>query len=179
MRGTCLLWKGEPMVVVDKEIFAPGKGAAVARLKLKSIKTGRVLTEVVKTTEMVEDAEVEHRQVDYSYDSGSAFVFVDPRSYEQFEADPEVVGEDARFLQEGDSYGLMIYEGKVISVQPPKKVIFKIEQAEEAVRGDTVTAGTKSATLSNGTVVKVPLFIRAGDEIIINTETGEYVGKRN
>ncbi len=179
VRGTYLKWRGEPVVVADKEIFAPGKGSAVSRLKLKNLVTGKVLKEVLKTTEMVEEIEVNRRKVQYSYMSGQSVVFMDMRTFEQFEVDEQVMGEDKRFLKEGVDYDLVIWEGKTLSVELPKKMTFKVVEAEDSVKGNTVTAADKGAKLDNGLVVKVPLFIKAGEEIVVSTEDGGYVSRKN
>jgi len=178
-KGMFLQWRGEPVLVVDKEFFNPGKGAAVVRLKLKGVKTGNVVREVLKTDEMVEEIEVYHRHVQFLYKTGSEFVFMDPHSYEQIEVGKNVVGEAEKYLQEGKEYILAVWEGEVISLKLPKKMVFTVVKTENAVRGDTVTGATKPAILENGMEVKVPLFIKKGEKIIVNTETGEYVSRKN
>ena len=174
-----LKWRGEPVLVVDKEFFNPGKGSAVVRLKLKNLKTGNVVREVLRTDEMVDEIRVDHRKVQFLYKSGDQFVFINPKTYEQIEVDKKIVGDAEKFIKEGEEYSLAIWGGQVVNITLPKKIVFEVVHTEAAVRGDTVTGATKPATLDNGAVVKVPLFIKKGEKIIINTETGEYVGRKN
>lgn len=178
-KGMFLQWRGEPVLVVDKEFFNPGKGAAVVRLRLKNLKTGNVLREVLRTDETVEEIQVEYQQAQFLYKSGNQFVFMNPKTYEQIEVEKEVVGELEKFIKEGEEYTLSIWEGRVVNITLPKKIVFEVIQAEKSVKGDTVSGATKPVTLDNGAVVKVPLFIKKGDKVIINTQTGEYVGRKS
>ncbi len=178
-KGIFLQWRKAPVLVLDKEFFNPGKGAAVVRLKLKNIKTGSVIREVLRTDEGVEEIEIEHQRLQFLYKSGNQYVFMNPRTYEQLEVDESVVGEARDFIKEGEEYKLSIWEGKVVNLEPPKKIVFTVVTAEDAVKGDTATTATKMVTLENGAEIKVPLFIKKGERIIVNTETGEYVGRAN
>lgn len=178
-KGIFLQWQNEPVLVVDKEFYNPGKGSAVVRLRLKHLKTGLVTKEVLKTDENVEEAEVNHHQTQYMYKTKDAYHFMNPRTYEQYEAPASVMGEGEKYLKEGEEYLLAIWENKVVAFVLPKKMVFTVTQAEEGVKGDTVTGATKPVVLDNGAVAKVPLFIKEGEKIIINTQTGEYVGRKN
>lgn len=178
-KGMFLLRKEGIFLVVDKEFFNPGKGAAVVRLKLKDLKSGHVVREVLKTDELVEEVAVEYRRFQFLYQNGDQFVFINPRNYEQFEVEEKVIGEGRVYLKEGKEYRVALYQGKVLAVIPPKKMVFKVEKTEEAVKGDTVTGATKPALLENGLTVKVPLFVKKGDKVVISTETGEYLGREN
>lgn len=162
---------------MDKEFFNPGKGAAVVRLKLKGLKSGNVVKEVIKTSEGVEEVQVEYSRGQFLYRTGDKFVFMNPHNYEQIEIDEKVVGEDEQFIKEGEEYKIALLDGEVVSVSPPKKIVFEVTQAEDAVKGDTATGATKSVVLENGSTVKVPLFIKRGEKIIVSTETGEYAGR--
>ncbi len=179
-KGNYIYWRGEPNLVVGKEFYSPGKGAAVVRLKLKSLTAGKVLQEVLKTDEQVKEVEIAHQKVQYLYKTKENFVFMNPHTYEQFEVSPKIIGDNEKYIKEGESYLLALLEGKAIDISLPKKMIFKVIKAENAVKGDTASgsAATKLATLDNGTVIRVPLFIKEGEEVIINTETGEYVGRK-
>jgi len=177
-KGMFLKWHGEPVLVADKEFFNPGKGTAVVRLKLKGVKTGSVVKEVLKTDERVEEIRVEHKRLIFAYKNGNQFVFMDPRTYEQFEVDSRAIGEAEKFVQANKEYGLIFWEGQAISMSLPKKMIFTITKTERAVKGNTVTGATKLATLNNGATVKVPLFIKEGEEVIVSTETGEYISRK-
>lgn len=166
-------------MIVDKEFHNPGKGAAVVRLKMKNLKNGNVVREVMKTDEVVEEIHVEHRRLHYSYRSGSQFVFMDPRTYEQVEVSEKVVGEVEKYIKEGEEYTLATWSGEIVNITPPQKIVFEVVYTEDAVKGNTVTGATKPAKLDNGLEIKVPLFIKKGEKIIVNTESGEYVGRKN
>jgi len=178
-KGMFLQWRDEPVLVVDKEFFNPGKGSAVVRLKFKNVKTGNVVKEVLRTDDGVEEIQIDHHRLQFLYKSGSDFVFMNPRTYEQMEVNDKVVGEVAKFIKEGEEYKLAIWEGQVVEIISPQKMVFTVVETENAVKGDTVSGATKPATLDNGTAIKIPLFIKKGEKIIVNTETGEYVSKAN
>lgn len=167
------------MVVTEKEFYNPGKGATVVRLKLKNLQNGQVLKEIIKSTESIEEIEVLHQKVQFSYKAKDKFVFMNPYTYEQVEIPAEVVGDNERYIKEGDDYTVALWEGKPIELQVPKKMSFKVIKSEESARGNTVTGATKPVTLDNDAVVNVPLFVKEGDEITLNTETGAYTGRKN
>lgn len=178
-KGMFLDWGGDPVLVADKEFYNPGKGAAVVRLKIKNLKTGNVTKEVLKTDEAVEEIDVSLKKCQFLYQSGDQFVFMDGRSFEQIEVEKKVIGEAKQFIKEGEQYGLSIWQEKVIAVLLPKRIVFEIAKTEQAVKGDTVTGATKPATLENGTVIQVPLFIKKGEKVVVSTETGQYVSRKN
>lgn len=167
--------------MVDKELHSPGKGSAVIRLKLKSLKTGNVIKEVLKTDDWAEEITVDHRPAQFLYRSGDQFVFMNPQTYEQYEVEALLVGDDEGFLKESHEYQLAIYEGKVIGVRMPQKMVLEVVESEESAKGNTATgsAATKPVKLETGMIVKVPLFIKKGEKIIVNTETKEYIGRKN
>lgn len=165
-------------MVVEKEFHNPGKGAAVVRLKLRGLKTGNVTKEVIKTDQEIEEATVEHKPVNFLY-KGENFVFVSPFTFEQYEVEPKILAGEEGFIKEGEEYQIAIYEGRVIGVRMPKKIVFEVTEAEDSSRGDTVTGATKPVKLDSGLVVQVPLFIKKGEKILVNTETKEYMGRKN
>lgn len=177
-KGVYLNWRGEPTLVLDKEFHNPGKGSAVVRLKLYGLTSGSVVKEVLKTDESVEEISVERRPAQFMYLAGDQFVFVHPHTFEQYEVEGKIVGDKKGFIKEGSEYQLVVYQGEVIGVVLPMKMALKIIETEDAVKGDTVTGATKSAKLETGITVKVPLFIKNGEEIYVNTETKEYVSRR-
>ncbi|HUW21151.1 MAG TPA: elongation factor P [Candidatus Bathyarchaeia archaeon] len=178
-KGIYLKWHDEPVLVADKEFYSPGKGSAIVRLKLKNLKNGNVLHEVIKTDEMIEETAVDYLMAQYLYKDENRFVFMDPRSYEQYQVAEKLVEDSQGLIKEGLEYQLVIYENEVIGINFPTKMSFKVIEAEVSDKGNTVTAATKSAKLETGIVVKVPLFIREGDVITIDTETKGYVGRKN
>ncbi len=177
-KGLFLRQQGELVLVVDKEFFNPGKGSAVVRLKLKNLKTGRVRRQVLRTDEMVEPVEVNYRRLQYLYRQGENFIFMEPRSYEQFEIPARLLESLQGLLKEGENYLVAFYQQIPLNVAPPKKMALKVVETQAGARGDTVTSASKEATLETGLVVKVPLFIKKGEIILINSERRQYVGRQ-
>jgi elongation factor P len=179
VKGTCLLQKGQPYLVVEREFHNPGKGTAIARIKMKSIKDGSVLSLTVPTQQEVEDAEVAIVNCQYQYSDQDNFHFMDNESYEQYEV-PIADNEDKKFyLQENGVYEITIWEGKVIDIKIPYKVVFTVAESENYVKGDTVSGATKPITTETGLTVRVPLFIKQDEKILVNTETNEYLERVN
>ena len=166
-------------MVVDREFHTPGKGTAIARVKMKSIKDGSVLTLTIPTQQEVEDAQVEYHTCQYQYTDPESYHFMDTDSYEQFEI-PIAGHEDTKFyLKEGESYDLTFWEGTVIDIKIPYKVVFIVAESENYIKGDTVSGATKPIVTETGLTVRVPLFIKQGEKIRVNTETNEYVERVN
>ena len=179
VKGSCLLQKGQPFLVVEREFHNPGKGTAVARVKMKSIKDGSVLSLTIPTQQEIEDAQVDIKGCQYQYADQDNFHFMDGESYEQYEVPIDENAEKKFYLKEGDSYELTIWEGKVIDIKIPYKVVFTVAESENYVKGDTVSGATKPVVTETGLTVRVPLFIKQGEKILVNTETNEYVERVN
>jgi len=178
-KGTCLLQKGQPYLVVEREFHIPGKGTAIARVKMKSIKDGSVLTVSIPTAQEVEDAQVELRKCQYQYSDQDNYHFMDNDSFEQYEVSIADNPDKKFYLKESDNYDLIIWEGKVIDIGIPYKVVFTVAESENYVRGDTATGVTKPVVTETGLTVRVPHFIKQGEKILVNTETNEYVERVN
>jgi len=178
-KGMFLLVKGEPHLVAEREFVNPGKGSAFVRLKLKSLVTGQVLKQVNKSQESVEDITVETREAQYLYADSEAYVFMDMGTYEQFTVPMDGQEDKKLFMREGDTYQLSFWEERPIDILLPYKIVLAVTQAEHALKGDTVSGATKPVTMETGLVVKVPLFIKEGDRLLVNTETREYVERVN
>jgi len=179
VKGTCLLQKGQPYLVVDREFHNPGKGTAVARVKMKSIKDGSVLSMTIPTQQEVEDAQVELRTCQYQYADQDNYHFMDNESFEQYEVSIADAPDKKLYLKDGDAYDITIWEGKVIDIKIPYKVIFTVAESENYIKGDTATGATKPVITDTGLTVRVPLFIKQGEKILVNTETNEYVERVN
>ena len=174
-KGTFLLMKNEPHLVVEREFVNPGKGSAFVRLKMKSLVTGRGLQQVIKSQDTVEDINVEHKDAQFLYADAENYHFMDLESYEQFTM-PLSGQEDRKlFLKEGDTVQLSFWDDRPIDILLPYKIVLTVTQAGIGLKGDTVSGSTKQVTLETGLVIKVPLFIKEGDKLLINTETREYV----
>jgi elongation factor P len=179
-KGMCLLIKDEPYLVTEREFVNPGKGAAFVRLKLKNLKTGSVLRETIKTSESVEEADVYERDGQFLYPDDMGYHFMDTETYDQFIVPQEDDFEEkALYMKEGDPYPVVFFESEPIDIKLPLKMVFKVTEAQDAVKGDTVTGATKIIKVETGLEVKVPLFIKEGDKILVNTESGDYVERVN
>ncbi len=175
-RGLVLAFKNEPHLVVDFQHVNPGKGSAFVRTRLKALKTGKVVENTFKSDETIEFMEMERKKVQYLYGTPTEQTFMDMKTYEQFSVGSEVIGEYAQYLKEGLEVVLLVDENGVpITVDFPKKVTLKVAEAPPAVKGDTSGNVTKEIVLENGLKVRVPLFIKEGDAVIVNTDTSEYV----
>jgi len=178
-KGSCLLQNGQPYLVVDREFHTPGKGTAIARVKMKGIRDGAVLTLTIPTQQEVEDAQVENHTCQYQYADTENYHFMDSDSYDQYEV-PIKSHEDKKFyLKEDNSYELTFWEGSVIDIKIPYKVVFTVAESENYIKGDTVSGATKPIVTETGLTVRVPLFIKQGEKIRVNTETNEYVERVN
>jgi len=165
-------------MVVDISFVSPGKGSAFYRTKLKNLFTGRVVEYTYKSGEKVEEVLVETHEAEYSYFDGANYVFIEPRTFEQFMVPVEVMGDDKVYLKEGILYRIKFYDDKPVGVTLPKSIICTIVEAENSVKGDTATSAMKYATLDTGARVLVPLFVKVGEEISISTDGGTYLSRK-
>ncbi len=175
--GLKIMLDGDPYVIVENEFVKPGKGQAFNRVKVRNLKTGRVIEKTFKSGESVEAADVVDVEMQYLYTDGEFWHFMHPETFEQVAADKVAVGDAAKFLKEQDMVQVTLWNGAPLTVTPPNHVILKVTECEPGVRGDTATGATKPATVETGAVVKVPLFVEEGDLIKIDTRTGEYLGR--
>ena len=178
-KGLYVLFNGEPHLVTEREFVKPGKGQAFDRLKIKNVRTGLVQRPVIKSHESVEDITVEEHRSQFLYADESAYHFMDTETYEQFEIPMTGFEENKDYMKEGDTYDIVMWESSPLGIKLPLKETYTVTDAEEAVRGDTVTGATKTVVCETGLQVKVPIFIKAGDRILVNTDTGEYVERVN
>lgn len=175
--GLKVLIDGEPFSILENEFVKPGKGQAFNRVRLRNLKTGRVIERTFKSGESVEGADVHETDLQYLYSDGDSWHFMDAGSYEQFTADARVVGEAAKWLKEQDLCMVTFWNGELLTVAPPNFVVLMVSETEPGVRGDTASGATKPAILETGAVVKVPLFVDKGELIKVDTRTGEYVAR--
>lgn len=162
--------------MVSVEFYSPGKGSAVVRTRLKSLKTGRVLDFTFKSGETAEELAVDTREMQYLYKTGEEYFFMNQVTFDQTSLTGEMLGDFRKFIKEGDIVQVLLYEGTPLGIRYPKKVKLKVSEADEATRGNTITGGAKKMViLETGVSVAVPLFINKGDTVVVDTETGEYV----
>jgi len=174
-RGMALLYDGELYEIVEYEHSKRGRAGAVAKTKLRHLKTGRVTSATFKGPENTESAFLESRQLQYVYHDGSDFVFMDTERFDQFPIAKDVLGEKAEYLVEGNNVIGCYYNDVLVKVDVPNFVELKVTHTEPGVKGDTVSNVEKPATLETGVVVSVPLFVKEGDTLKIDTRTGTYV----
>lgn len=174
-----LLFKGSPHLVTKTEFHAPGKGSAFMKCKLKSVLNSNTIEFTFKSNETVETAEVESKELQFLYDDGEAVVFMDPRTFDQAEVPRDLVEEKLGFFTPEMRCYVLFYQEKAIGVRLPSNVKLKVTESQDAVAGNTVNAPKKSVVVETGMEVMVPLFIKQGDVISINTDTGEYLSRVN
>lgn len=176
-KGQYVMHNGQPHAVTKADFVSPGKGSAFTRAKIKNLKTGAVLEYTYKTTEKVELADIESVEMQYAYFDGTNYVFMNPRTFEQMEVPADLISDVAGFLKEEMVCYVQLHDGVPIGIFPPQKVTLKVTHTEDAVAGDRANAPKKPATLETGAEVMVPLFVKQGDLINIDTETGTYVSR--
>jgi elongation factor P len=173
--GMCIMYDGKMWIIVEFQHVKPGKGGAFVRTKLKELKSGRVVDVTFRAGEKLEDVRIETKRMQYLYNDGTAFHFMDADSYEQFELAAEFIGDAAQWLSENDDVQIMYAGGEMMGVEPPMFVELEVTETEPGFKGDTVQGGTKSATLSTGAVVQVPMFVEIGDRLKVDTRDGRYI----
>ena len=175
--GLKIMIDGDPCSIIENEFVKPGKGQAFNRVKIRNLKTGRVIERTFKSGESVEGADVMDIELQYLYNDGEFWHFMDQNSFEQHAADATAVGDAAKWLKEQDVCQVTLWNGAPLAVTPPNFVLLQVTDTDPGVRGDTSGGGGKPATLETGAVVRVPLFIEIGELLKIDTRTGEYVGR--
>ena len=175
--GLKILLDGDPCAIIENEFVKPGKGQAFNRVKIRNLKSGRVIERTFKSGESVQAADVVEVSLQYLYTDGENWHFMDEQSFEQYAAPREAVGDSANWLKEQDLCLLTLWNGEPLSVSPPNFVVLEITETDPGVRGDTASGATKPATVETGATVKVPLFVNQGERIRIDTRTGEYVAR--
>jgi elongation factor P len=173
--GTTFQEGGKPFLVLDYKHTKLGRGKANIRIKVKDLLSGRILEKTYISGAKVEPIETQKRQMQYLYRDGENFVFMDPKSFEQVTFSSKLLGEQGRFLKEGQLVSVLFGEKKALFVEIPIGVVLSVKETGPGVKGDTATRSFKPATLENKIVVKVPLFIKVGDRVKVDTRTGEYL----
>ena len=166
---------GKVMQVIEFQHVKPGKGAAFVRTKMKNVVTGAVTETSFNPTAKFEQAYVERKDMEYSYNDGDLYYFMDMETYDMLPISKDMLGDAFKFVKENMSCKVMSYKGSVFGVEPPNFVELEVTETDPGFRGDTATNVTKPATLETGTEIKVPLFINPGDRIKIDTRSGEYL----
>jgi len=173
-KGTLFQWEGEPFRVVDYNQKVMGRGGSIVNVRIKSLIDGKVLEKTFKGNEQLDSADVTTQTVQYLYNDGTTFHFMNQETFDQFEVSADLVGDGAGYLKEGDNVQLQFFDGRPINVELPKNVPLLVTYTEDAVKGDTSSAITKDAGLETGITIKVPAFIKQGDVISVDTTNGSY-----
>ena len=177
LNGVTFEMDGQVQQVIEFQHVKPGKGAAFVRVKMKNVVTGAVTETSFNPTAKFEEAFVERREMQYLYNEGDLYYFMDNETYEQIPISKDTLGDDFRFVKENENVKVLSYKGSVFAVEPPLFVELEITETEPGVKGNTATNVLKPATVETGAVVKVPIFIEQGERIQIDTRTGEYLGR--
>ena len=168
---------GQVLQVVEFQHVKPGKGAAFVRTKMKNVITGAVTERTFNPTDKFENAIVERKEMQYLYNDGDLYYFMDMESFEQLPIDAKVLGDNFKFVKENEMCKIVSYKGNVFNVEPPLFVELEVTDTEPGFKGDTAQGTTKPATLETGATIKVPLFINEGDVLKVDTRTGEYLSR--
>lgn len=175
--GLKVMLDGDPCTIIENEFVKPGKGQAFNRVKLRNLKTGRVLEKTFKSGENIEAADVVDVEMQFLYYDGTHWHFMVQENFEQHEVNEAVVQDAAKWLKEQDICIVTLFNGIPLAVTPPNFVVLKITVTDPGLRGDTSGGGSKAATLETGAVIRVPLFLSEGDLVKVDTRTGEYVSR--
>ncbi len=175
--GLKIMLDNDPYNIVENEFVKPGKGQAFSRVRVRNLKTGRVIERTFKSGESVEAADVIETEMQYLYNDSTEWHFMVTDTYEQFAADETAVGDTKQWLKEEDRCMVTLWNGQPLSITPPNFVTLKVTDTDPGVKGDTSGGGSKPATLETGAVVRVPLFVQIDEVIKVDTRTGEYVSR--
>lgn len=175
--GLVLNIDGQLWTVIEFQHVKPGKGPAFVRSKLKNVLTGKVVERTFNAGVKVETANVDKREMNYLYNDGSGYVFMDNQNYEQMTLSEDVVGDGKYYLLENQAAVVAVYEGNPIYVELPASVVLEITYTEPGLQGDRSSGGTKPATVETGLQIQVPLFIEQNVRVRVDTRTGEYLGR--
>ena len=175
--GKTFEMEGKVYQVVEFQHVKPGKGAAFVRTKMKNVMTGGVTETSFNPTAKFEEAVIERKDMEYSYNDGDLYYFMDQETYDMVPLNRDMLGDAFRFIKENTMCKVLSYKGNVFGIEPPNFVDLVVTKSDPGAKGDTATNVTKPATLETGAEIKVPLFINEGDKIQIDTRTGEYIGR--
>jgi elongation factor P len=175
--GLKLLFDGDPYSIIENEFVKPGKGQAFNRIKIRNLKTGRVIEKTMKSGESAEGADVVDAELQFLYNDGDEWHFMNAETFEQIIASSAAVGDTTKWLKGQEMCSVTLWNDVPLAVSAPNFVILQITETDPGLRGDTASGGTKPAKMETGAVVKVPLFIEQGDLLRIDTRTGEYVSR--
>ena len=175
--GMTIMYENNIYSVMDTQHVKPGKGAAFVQAKLKNLRSGSIIENRFNSSDKVEPARIEKKPMQYLYSMNDVYYFMDMNTYEQVEIGKSQIGDDADLLKENLDVDIMFFEGEMLGMNLPDKIALKVVHTEPAVKGNTTSSAMKDATLETGKVIKVPLFIEEGEELLISSKDGKYVSR--
>lgn len=175
--GMTIIMDGKLCVIVEFQHVKPGKGSPFVKMKLRNLRTGSITVDTYNTNIKIEKAHVDKSKSQFLYQDGDNYVFMNNETYDQMELSRETLGENAKYLKEGLDIQLNMYEGELIGIELPEKIDYTVTSTEPATKGNTTSSAMKDATLENGLVIKVPLFINDGETVTVSTLDGSYCGR--
>lgn len=176
--GVTISYEGNIYQVLESEHVKPGKGAAIVKAKLKNLRTGAIAMQTFNAGITIPKAHINKQQMQYLYATGSVYSFMNMETYEQVDVDKNQIENEIKYLKEGLEITLIFFENELLGIELPEKIDYKITNTEPAIKGNTSTNATKDAYVETGMLVKVPLFIDEGEEIIVSTKDGKYVSRK-
>lgn len=177
--GTTIEFEDNIWQVMEFQHIKNARGAAIMRTKLRNLRNNHIQEKTFRAGEKLKRAHIEHNKMQYLYASGDTHAFMDTNTYNQIELDASQVEHELNYIKESMEVNMMMYDGEVIGIDLPKNVELEVTETEPGLRGDTVSGGSKSATMETGLVVQVPLFINEGDVLVISTTDGKYQSRKN
>lgn len=175
--GMTIIMDGNLSLIVDFQHVKPGKGPAFVRIKLKNLKTGAITEDTYNTNIKIEKAHIDKKKMQYLYSAGKDYIFMDNDTYDQISIPESILKEEIKYLKENMEISISYFDNEILGIDLPEKVEYLVTETSMAVKGNTTTNAMKDATIETGYVVKVPLFISEGDNIIISTKDGKYNGR--
>ena len=175
--GMTIMYENNIYSVMDTQHVKPGKGAAFVQAKLKNLRSGSIIENRFNSSDKVEQARIEKKAMQFLYSMNDTYYFMNMSDYEQIELDKKLIGEDAELLKENLEVDIMFFEGEMLGMNLPDKIALKVTHTEPAVKGNTTSSAMKDATLETGKIIKVPLFIEEGEEVLVSSKDGKYVSR--
>ena len=175
--GMTIMYENNIYSVMDTQHVKPGKGAAFVQAKLKNLRSGAIIENRFNSSDKVEPARIEKKPMQYLYQMNDIYYFMDMNTYEQVEINKSQIGSDSELLKENLTVDIMFFEGEMLGMNLPDKIELKVTHTEPAVKGNTTSSAMKDATLETGKVIKVPLFIEEGEEVLVSSKDGKYVSR--
>ena len=173
-KGEFIRYQNEFWQIQKAEFYSPGKGSALMKTRIKNLLSGKNIDYTFKSNEVVEIVDIDSIEMQFLYKDAQELHFMNERTYQQYKIPLKIVGDASDFLQEGKKYFVYLHNDEPLTVRPPLSVKLKVIETDQAIKGDTVTGAKKPAKLETGVIVQVPLFVKVGDIITVNPETGEY-----